>query len=95
MGIPSEWLRVAAFGLFWGFFFLTWDVLSFRDWRSKVNLSGLALSSCAVGMFHVFGWNALHGMKAVVFTVATVGTALVGLAKRHARKTAAEPRSIP
>ena len=88
MGTSSEWLRVVAFGTFWGLFFLVWDALTQRDWSSRLNLSGLVLASCSVGMFHVFGWRALHGTLAIIFTVATIGTVAAGLAKRRLRKAA-------
>ena len=95
MGTPTEWLSVVAFGAFWAFFLLIWDLVSFLDWRSKLSLSGLVGGSCSVGMFHVFGWNALRGPKAVVFVSATVGAVLVGLAKLRALKAANESQRTP
>jgi hypothetical protein len=92
MGTSSEWLRVAAFGAFWGLFFLVWDALTQRDWSSRLNLSGLVLASCSVGMFHVFGWRALHGTLAIIFAVATIGTVATGLAMRRRRKAAETPQ---
>jgi hypothetical protein len=88
MGTSSEWLQVAAFGAFCGFFFLLWEALSQRDWPSRLNLLGLVLASCSVGMFHVFGWKAMHGMLAIVFATATIGTLATGLVKRRRRKAA-------
>ena len=85
MGTSSEWLQVAAFGAFWGFFFLVWEALSQRDWHSRLNLSGLVLASGSVGMVHIFGWRALHGMPTIIFTVATIGTVATGLAERGLR----------